>query len=365
MGRSRKVSPGDPKVAVAYLRVSTDEQQLGPEAQRAAIEGWAARDGVRIASWHLDQGISGAAEIDQRPALVAALIAVEVHHAGFLVTSKRDRLARDVAICALIERQLRKVGANSISADGIANGVDPMSDLTRSMFDALGAFERAQIIARTRAAMGVKRSRGEFLGQAPYGFRVGPDGKKLIIDAHEQACIVETIRLYTSGLSQEKIAALLWPHYKSRRGKPLGQAQVHRILKGAGMLKSLTASIGELAKKKNGATVATSPGGQRGKATEAPEERVALQVEDASAIASITEHPVTGQRLVNRRTVQRPDYLRHGRPLDLAWVRGQVKTLQGMKIPAERIASALVKTGVRRGDGSDVEAGDVARWTAS
>ena len=73
---------------------------------------------------------------------------------------------------------------------------------------------------------------------------------------------------------------------------------------------------------------------------------------------------MTSQRLVNWRTVQRPDYLRHGRPLDLAWVRGQVKTLQGMKIPAERIAAALVKTGVRRGDGSDVEAGDVARWTA-
>lgn len=38
--------PGDPKRAVAYLRVSTDEQRLGPEAQRAAIAAWGAREGV-------------------------------------------------------------------------------------------------------------------------------------------------------------------------------------------------------------------------------------------------------------------------------------------------------------------------------
>ena len=35
-------------VAVAYLRVSTQEQDLGPEAQRAAIQMWAERQGVRV-----------------------------------------------------------------------------------------------------------------------------------------------------------------------------------------------------------------------------------------------------------------------------------------------------------------------------
>jgi hypothetical protein len=31
----------DPKRAVAYIRVSTDEQSLGPAAQLAALEAWA------------------------------------------------------------------------------------------------------------------------------------------------------------------------------------------------------------------------------------------------------------------------------------------------------------------------------------
>ena len=38
------------RVAVAYIRVSTDEQCLGPEAQRASIEAWAGRVGVNLMS---------------------------------------------------------------------------------------------------------------------------------------------------------------------------------------------------------------------------------------------------------------------------------------------------------------------------
>jgi len=35
----------DPTLAVAYIRVSTDDQNLAPEAQRASIDAWAARQG--------------------------------------------------------------------------------------------------------------------------------------------------------------------------------------------------------------------------------------------------------------------------------------------------------------------------------
>ena len=54
---SKRVKNGSPLVAVAYVRVSKDDQKLGPEAQRASIEAWAAREGVRVASWHVDQGV--------------------------------------------------------------------------------------------------------------------------------------------------------------------------------------------------------------------------------------------------------------------------------------------------------------------
>src|SRR3954469_11593790 len=99
----RSARPGNPLVAVAYLRASTDEQRLGPEAQRAAIEAWAAREGVSVVAWHVDAGISGGSDLADRPALVAALGALRAARAGVLVVAKRDRLARDVAVAAAIE----------------------------------------------------------------------------------------------------------------------------------------------------------------------------------------------------------------------------------------------------------------------
>ena len=57
----------DMRVAVAYLRVSTSEQHLGPEAQRAAIEAWAARENITVVAWHTDHGVSGRSDIDDRP----------------------------------------------------------------------------------------------------------------------------------------------------------------------------------------------------------------------------------------------------------------------------------------------------------
>ena len=90
----------NPRVAVAYVRVSKDDQKLGPEAQRASIEAWAAREGVQVAAWCVDQGVCSVTPIDGRPGLVAALAALREHGAGVLVVAKRDRIARDVVLTA-------------------------------------------------------------------------------------------------------------------------------------------------------------------------------------------------------------------------------------------------------------------------
>lgn len=87
---------GDLSKAVAYLRVSTTDQHLGPEAQRKSIETWAAANGVQVVAWHADPGVSGGSDLDDRPGLVAALAELRLVGAGVLVVAKRDRLARDV-----------------------------------------------------------------------------------------------------------------------------------------------------------------------------------------------------------------------------------------------------------------------------
>jgi site-specific DNA recombinase len=194
--RSRE---GDPGKAIAYVRVSTSDQHLGPEAQRAAIDAWANRAGVLVISWHVDHGVSGGSDLDDRPGLVAALAELSIHGAGVLVVAKRDRLARDVYIAATIERAVARGGARVVGADGTANGDTPADAFMRSILDAAAAYERALIRARTKAALTVKKARGESTGTPPYGFRVGPDGKKLEPDPQEQAILHELRAVRASG----------------------------------------------------------------------------------------------------------------------------------------------------------------------
>ena len=116
MPRTRRTRPTvDPRRAVAYIRASKEEAKLGPEAQRSQLEAFAALENITIVAWHHDQGVSGGANIDDRPALVAALAALETEQAGALLVASPDRLARDRAIAALIERDVHKAGARVLS----------------------------------------------------------------------------------------------------------------------------------------------------------------------------------------------------------------------------------------------------------
>ena len=224
----RRTPSTDPLRAVAYLRVSTAEQHLGPDAQRAAIEAWAAREGVVVVAWHTD-AVSGAAPIDRRPALLAALAALRAHGAGQLVVSRRDRLARDVMNAAMIERMATDAGARIASAAGEGgDGTDPAAVLMRTMVDAFAQYERAMIAARTKAALAVKRARGEAVSHAPYGYRA-VDGR-LEPDAAEQVVIAQVRALRDAGMSFRGIVAeLARAGVLGRTGASLGVAQVHAL----------------------------------------------------------------------------------------------------------------------------------------
>jgi site-specific DNA recombinase len=233
MARRSAVKAGDKTAAVAYLRVSTDEQHLGPVAQRAALEAWAAREGVSIVAWCEDLGVSGGATLDRRPGLLAALAALEEHGAGVLIVAKRDRLARDVMVAAMVEAAAARVGARVVSAAGEgtdgAEG-DPTGLLMRRLVDAFSEYERALIAARTKAALAVKRGRGEATGgDAPFGTR--KEGGRLVRDEAEQEIIAAAREYRAAGLSLRQIAARLEERGLLARGKATWTAgAVSRLL---------------------------------------------------------------------------------------------------------------------------------------
>ena len=228
---SKRVQAGSSKVAVAYLRASKDEQRLSPEAQRATVEAWAAREGVEVASWHVDQDVCSVTPIDGRPALVAAMAALREHGAGVLVVAKRDRIARDVVLAAGVEREAARLGARVTSASGEGNGDSPADQFMRTVVDGAAQYERGLIRARTKAALAAKSAKGERVGAVPFGFALAADGVHLAAVEGEQATIARARQLAAEGRTLRSVAAQLAAEgHTSRKGGAFFAPQVARML---------------------------------------------------------------------------------------------------------------------------------------
>jgi len=139
---------------VSYLRVSTRQQGasgLGLEAQRAAIEAYAAkRNGKVIETFtEVESG-----KLNSRPELLKALHLAKVTGAT-LVIAKLDRLSRNAAFLLT----LRDSGVRFIAAD-----MPDANDLTVGIMALVAQQEREAISRRTMEALAAAKVRGVRLG---------------------------------------------------------------------------------------------------------------------------------------------------------------------------------------------------------
>lgn len=225
MPRHRQTTAPSSGSAVAYLRVSTDEQResgLGLEAQAASIDIAAKRHSLQVRETFTDAGLSGGLPIDKRPQLAAAIAAL--HPGDVLMVAKRDRLGRDVIHMAVIEGAAQRKGARIISAAGEGTDSDPNDPsgfLNRLLIDGFAQYERLIIASRTRAAIRAKAARGErYSGALPYGFQLAADGRMLEPCERERKilALMREARI-DLGLTWLEMARLLNREgYRTRRG---------------------------------------------------------------------------------------------------------------------------------------------------
>ena len=145
--------------AVAYYRVSTARQgksRLGIEAQKTAVQRFAATEGYDLIADYLEiETGKGADALDRRPELAAALARARKLKCPVLV-AKLDRLSRDVHfISGLMAHRVPFIVAE-LGADA-----DPFM---LHLYAALAEKERALISARTKAALAAKKAGGGTLG---------------------------------------------------------------------------------------------------------------------------------------------------------------------------------------------------------
>lgn len=224
----------DPAAAVAYLRASTSAQRHTLEAQRTRLRAWADAEGITIASWHEDAGISGTAPLSRRPGLADALVAIETERVGILVCTDRSRLARTSLDAALLDREVGRLGArvHCIDAGGVANDDTAEGRFVRQVLDAVNELEVARVRARTAAILRHKRATGQRTGgRLPYGYRPSAaDPTRLEPDPVEQRAVGRIRQLAAAGASQRAIVQALEREQHPARGAAWHRTTVSRIL---------------------------------------------------------------------------------------------------------------------------------------
>lgn len=132
----------------------------------------------------------------------------------------------------MVEAAAARVGARIVSAAGEGEGDNPAAILMRRMVDAFAEYERHMIKARTKAALAVKRSRGERVsGKAPFGYRFDDAGRALVPRHDEQRTIARVRELHGAGMSLNGIAAMLNREDVPARGARWHATTIMRIVR--------------------------------------------------------------------------------------------------------------------------------------
>jgi DNA invertase Pin-like site-specific DNA recombinase len=122
-------------------------------------------------------------------------------------------------------------GGNSI------NTSSAVGKMFLTMLAGFAEFERNLIGERTKAALDVKKERGERVGHIPFGKMLGKDGKTLVDDPFEQDTIDAIRGFRLAGMSVSGIMKLemLSTDVWLNRGKPWTKSSLYRLMEREGI----------------------------------------------------------------------------------------------------------------------------------
>jgi DNA invertase Pin-like site-specific DNA recombinase len=188
-------------VAVAYVRVSTEEQR--PENQKEYLTKWAREKGIKIAKFYIDKGVSGASPPWERPAFRRLIEEVQSGavepRPSILLVYEISRLVRSFqelfALLDLVEGKLNLTVVSASEREHVLQSLDgPYRQFLRAVLAFVATMERELIRQRTKVAM--ERARRE--GKISSGMeKMGEEEKK------------RAVEMWRSGASLGEIASAL------------------------------------------------------------------------------------------------------------------------------------------------------------
>lgn len=201
--------------AIAYIRVSTEEQAtegVSIQAQEEKVRAYATLRSLNLVDVVIDAGVSAGKPLANREGGQRVLDAVRTKKATAIVAVKLDRVFRDAADCLTVTREWDKRGVSFHILDMGGQSIDTASAMGRMFLTMAAGFaelERNLIRERTSTALAHKKSKGEYVGEVPFGFDLAADGRMLTQNAAEQEAIRLMRGLRTRGLSYRSIATEL------------------------------------------------------------------------------------------------------------------------------------------------------------
>jgi DNA invertase Pin-like site-specific DNA recombinase len=164
--------------AVAYMRASSaanvGADKDSEKRQRASIEAFAKRAGLKIVEWFYDPAVSGADPIEARPGFSALLDRLESNGVRTVVVEDASRFARDLVahelgVLLLIKRSVRVLTANG---DDLTDTTDPSRVMMRQIAGSFAQFEKTRLVMKLRSARErIRETQGKCEGRKSYAER--------------------------------------------------------------------------------------------------------------------------------------------------------------------------------------------------
>ena len=223
----------EPRIAAAYVRVSTDDQmELSPDSQMEKIREYAAKNGLLLLSEYIfhDDGISGRAA-EKRPGFQQMIATAKdpSHPFDVIIVWKFSRFARNQEESIFYKSILRskcKVDVVSVSEPLIAG---PFGSLIERIIEWMDEFYSVRLAEEVKRSMTVNAKNGSLQATPSFGYRV--ENRHLVIVPEEAEIIREIFRRFISGDAMFRIAKDLSSRgIRTHRGNPFENRTIDYIL---------------------------------------------------------------------------------------------------------------------------------------
>ena len=223
----------EPRIAAAYVRVSTDDQmELSPDSQMEKIREYAAKNGLLLLSEYIfhDDGISGRAA-EKRPGFQQMIATAKdpSHPFDVIIVWKFSRFARNQEESIFYKSILRskcKVDVVSVSEPLIAG---PFGSLIERIIEWMDEFYSVRLAEEVKRSMTVNAKNGSLQATPSFGYRV--ENRQLVIVPEEAEIIREIFHRFIAGDAMFRIAKDLSARgVRTHRGNPFENRTIDYIL---------------------------------------------------------------------------------------------------------------------------------------